>query len=430
MSHIARGAALEQLSKRTDTSVGSLYKLQRGFEAVGLYADSVGGILFKMQKSLGGVNEYGVDTRSIFHRMGLEIETLKKMNAPQQIAAIASGLGKLNTTSAANAAGGIFGREGAQSMMQLARSTPEFASAMAKAGNYAALWQRLAPLADKFERSLKFVEMEIDAIWTETALNLLPTIQGVVDAISKINFKKISQGVGEVAMTITEIFAEGKFGDVMAQGLIAGAEKGANVIGGLFGSTSYWHGLWDVMVGTFEVAIGTMMGVLQVWAAAIDATMLKVIHPKTDWSVLYQQSAAEMEKELGKGSGANLTYAGVGNIGKGVKEQAGALADAWKNSGGPEQDRFSGMIAGLRDRAKQRAGTVGEAPVEKKHDDLIPPTNHYKPEATSLEKMGFVMGGSRVNPMKRVEDLLGKIFDKLPPKGSQPTFPNFATNQI
>jgi hypothetical protein len=64
------------------------------------------------------------------------------------------------------------------------------------------------------------------------------------------------------------------------------------------------------------------------------------------------------------------------------------------------------------------------------HPELNPPggdksdivtQTHYKPAATSLEKMGFVMGGNISNPLHQVESLLGKILDKLPPKGSTPT---------
>lgn len=398
MSAIERGAALQHLSKRTDTSVGSLYMLKRGFEAVGLEADAVGPILFKMQKSLGGVNEYGVDTRSVFHRMGLSIDELKKLNAPQQLQAIASALAKLNSISAASAAGGIFGREGAAQMVQLSRSNSEFGEALAKGQRYAALWEKLAPLADKFERSMKFIAMEMDVIVTEAATQLLPSIQAVADAVSKINFTKIAQNLGETILTITEIFKEGKFGDVLAQAFIAGVEKASNFIGGVFGSSSYWKGIWDVMSGEFLVAIGTMMSVAEVFTATIAATLDKVIHPKTDWSVLYQQNYDFLDKSLGKFSGANLTYAGGQSVIKGVKEQAGAVADAYKNSGGPEQDKFMAMIGGIRGRAKKLAGTVGESVDTKKLGDaLSPSTSHYKPEVTAFEKMGFVMGGA--NPL-------------------------------
>jgi len=399
MSAIERGAALEHLSKRTDTSVGSLFKLEKGFEAVGIEADSVGSVLFKLRKSLGGVNEYGEDTRNVFYRMGLSIDALKKMNAPQQIQAIAAALAKLNISGASNAAGSIFGREGAAQMVQLSRSAGEFSDAMRKANQYSALWEKLAPAADHLERSMKFVRMEIDVIGTEVATQLLPMLQGCVDAISKINFTKIASGLGETILTIKEVFVEGKLGEFLSQGLLAGLEKFANVVGGILGNPSYWKGLFDVMVGEFQVAIGTMISAAEVYGATITAVFDKAAHPGTDWGVLYQQSFAAIDKGLGKFSGGNLILSGVQSMTKGVKEQAGALADAWKNSGGPEQDKFGSMVAGLHGRAMKRAGQPGEAPGEAPAgSNFATAQNHYKNESNIFEKMGFVTGGS-ANPM-------------------------------
>ena len=130
---IERGAELDHLSRRTGTSVASLYELQKGFKAVGLTAEDVGPLIFKLQKSLGGINDFGEDTRSTFFRIGLDIETLKRMDAPRQLAAISQALSHLNATGAASAAGTIFGREGAANMVQLSRGMTDFSAAMAQA---------------------------------------------------------------------------------------------------------------------------------------------------------------------------------------------------------------------------------------------------------------------------------------------------------
>jgi hypothetical protein len=52
----------------------------------------------------------------------------------------------------------------------------------------------------------------------------------------------------------------------------------------------------------------------------------------------------------------------------------------------------------------------------------ITTASHYKPEFTALEKMGFIMGGHS-SPMRRTEDLLTQIRDRLPPKANTPLIP-------
>src|ERR1039458_5169880 len=69
MHAIETGTALEHLHKRTGESVGSLVKLQSGFKAAGLSAEDVGPTLFFLQKSLGGINEFGEGTALTFNRM-------------------------------------------------------------------------------------------------------------------------------------------------------------------------------------------------------------------------------------------------------------------------------------------------------------------------------------------------------------------------
>ena len=75
---IEKGAALNDLSKRTGETVGTLFQLQKGFVAAGLGADAVGGAIFMLNKSLGGVNEMGEKTEDIFHKAGLSVADLKK----------------------------------------------------------------------------------------------------------------------------------------------------------------------------------------------------------------------------------------------------------------------------------------------------------------------------------------------------------------
>jgi len=132
MSAIEKGAGLEKLSKRTGESVSSLYELQAGFKAAGLSAEDVGATISHMQRSLGGINEMGERTPDIFRRLGLNIDELKKQNAPQQLSAIVGAMARLNPSGQMAAASSIFGRADAGNIAALTRSTGEMAEGMQK----------------------------------------------------------------------------------------------------------------------------------------------------------------------------------------------------------------------------------------------------------------------------------------------------------
>ena len=145
MGAIERGGELAHLSKRTGESVSSLYMLQRGLKAVGLEAGNAGPMISMMQRSLGGVNEEGVPTAHVFNQLGLNIETLKKMDAPSAMQLIAKSMGKLDNASGMAAASKIFGRGFGGNFMQLARSGDEFGEALKKSAKAAEA--RMEPMA-------------------------------------------------------------------------------------------------------------------------------------------------------------------------------------------------------------------------------------------------------------------------------------------
>lgn len=477
MSAIERGAALEHLSKRTNTSVADLFKLQRGFKAVGMDADAVGGILFKMQKSLGGVNEYGVDTKSIFHRMGLEIDTLKKMNAPQQLAAIAGALGKLSTTGAASAAGSIFGREGAQQMVQLSRSTGEFAEAMRKAQRDADNMQRNAAGFARLERGLVAIKGKVQSLFAGLAEGLAPSILSIEAMINKMDFtgfgENIGQQLGGIMTAFTQAFKEGKLSELIGDALQLGFDSLVIFAPGMFEKMGYFllkafeSPLTQIQAGMEYAMTEAMIGPKSGLRAFLN-NYSKLIPGLNLGDVLVGKGQRSFEDYLKdrkeEGVKFNLFGAetGIGDANTDSNKRLAAATEKFKGkwagfsakmgdfqSRAPNAFKLSDIFGTPAKNFKEFQKTGGTksgvwGPIADymsrapKPNDTVPPPigklapkeNHYKPEASNLEKMGFIMGGGRINPMRQVENLLGKILDKLPPKGSQPTLPAGAFNQL
>lgn len=458
-SAIEKGAALEYLSKRTNTSVASLFELQKGFKAVGLDAEGVGPMIFKMQKSLGGVNEFGEDTRSVFYRMGLSIDDLKKMNAPAQITTIAGALKKLNNEGAAAAAGAIFGREGAGNMIQLARSTDDFSAAMKKAQHDAELFQRNAETFRQLSYGLDQIKNKTQTLFAGMAEGAAPAIQMIVDQLNSIDLSGVGQQIGKIFLAFTEAFKEGKLSELIALSLKTGFEIGLAYAPALLEKLGYFlisvfeTPLIYLQAGMTWVIEKAMEGwgkvenifhnMVNILAAGIEWGLQKLIAglakiPKLNKALGIEGYTADSFKNILEGKKkanpsaeqfkadslksilADRKKEGLKfNLGTGEFGMADINADAnqrlaeakrkAKELSAPLLSMIDGLVA-RAPKAKGSTSTVGQ----NGGLDLSTTKSNYKPEFTQFEKMGFVMGGT-FNPMKRSEDLLAQIVNNTRP---------------
>ncbi|MDE2105497.1 MAG: hypothetical protein KGL39_50185, partial [Patescibacteria group bacterium] len=178
---IDKGAELERLHKQTGIASGTLFQLQEGFKAAGLGADEAGPLMLRMQRAIGGVNEMGESTSDIFRRMGLNIADLKKLDAPQQFQSILHAISGLDSSSAAMAAGSIFGRFGFGDIIQLTRSTKEFGAAMKRSAEDAKEWQRVSAAFEQFKISLNRIKEIAEGFFGGIAAGVVPALQKGLD---------------------------------------------------------------------------------------------------------------------------------------------------------------------------------------------------------------------------------------------------------
>ena len=432
---IERGAELDHLSRRTGTSVASLYELQKGFKAVGLTAEDVGPLIFKLQKSLGGINDFGEDTRSTFFRIGLDIETLKRMDAPRQLAAISQALSHLNATGAASAASTIFGREGAANMVQLSRGMTDFSAAMAKAKQDADLYQRNADSFVKLQRGLDQVKNKTQTLFAGMAEGAAPAIQGIIDVLNRIDLSGVGRNIGKVFTVITEAFREGQFMELIYQSIVTGLELGFAALPVLWEQEADWMlyafrtplvylqgGLTQIIEETWEGF--SKLGDVFLSVVDIFRTALLAVVEDT-------MTALGMIPGVGKALGlAGFQSDSIQDIYNANKTDHPAVfeADKWsdtlhnENMTGPQFDfgfgqfgiedvdkdldrrkadfrrkmaeimkPFDDFIKGLLARAPKPSGAGGSQTAQTGLD--LPPTGKNKFEGTAFEKMGAIMGG-------------------------------------
>ena len=222
------GSRLEALSRRTGESVGNLFSMEKGLKAVALPADSAATLIFQMQKSLGGMNEMGEPTGEMFKRLGLNIEDLKKMDAPAAFEKIGRQLATLNASEATNIASKIFGRGGAGDALQAARGMEDFAAAVKRSADGAALFERNAKAFHDIERSLQQLSGKGNSFFAGIAEGAAPGIQMLLDKLNTIDLTAFGKRFGDVLAVGTEAFAQGEFADLFELSLRAGIQGGSN----------------------------------------------------------------------------------------------------------------------------------------------------------------------------------------------------------
>lgn len=409
---IEKGAALNDLSKRTGESVGTLFQLQKGFVAAGLGADAVGGAIFMLNKSLGGVNEMGEKTDDVFKQAGLSVADLKKAGGSGAMTAVLEKMSKMSQSGATKLAASVFGRGEAANMVQLSRRMDEFRDGMKQAEVQAKVFERVAAVFDTIEKAVARVKDKLAPVFLVIAEHIAPALEKVLSLVNNFDLSPLVDGIGEAFDVFAQAFSEGKVFELLTAGFEAAVEYLGNLIFGVLGSSKLWSGIFDQMVGQFIVAYASLaklfmnLGVILKAAISTAFDMLFEQIGKIpglgkmlglaggDKAKSFGEHYAE-EKDKAKGANAWLDSGmafGAAKYTGGVSKQIEAFTDARANAGGPAQDALNDLVSGLLGRKKSAAKGAKKAD-KLGGDDELEPGKGQKVSATSIEKMGFVFGG-------------------------------------
>ena len=442
---IEQGAGLQEMAYRTNQTAQSLYGLQMGFKGVGLSAEAVPEMILKMQRGLSGVNEMGMKTDILFMRLGLTLQHLRTETAQQQIADMAGALNKLSTTDAAGIAGKIFGRGAAGDILQISHGLEEYQRVMSSTTNDASIFGVMAHAWGEIKGDAEIFESHINAVWAAIATGITPALHKMMDGINRalsnlatglagaIQFGGIStllkdglqaalEQAGYYGARVFSAVAAG-FGSALVSGLMQVIPTlGKEIFNGL--STGINFALAELARGIIkvEMSVASAMGLSNSVGGKNLETKLAQVNE-------FENSLGQVQTKQNQDSIGNL----VGSITQGAQEAFKSAMDDWKQTGGNDPhtalDKFNADLKNFSSQFK--SAHANDVPVsDNKVADGPTLQNHYKPDFTSLEKMGFVMGGTG-NPMKRSEDLLGQIVRNTAPE-NQPRFdsPEPPTNQV
>lgn len=200
-AEINRGGALKDLSNRTAESVQNLFQLQFAFEQSGVAAGSVASVLQKYRAALSGVGEMGESTAEAFQLIGTSIEDLKRLDAPQALEAVFSGLNKLDRNTAAGVAAKIFGRGASGDILQLARDSEGFAAALKDAAAQGATFDRMANAFDNIGDQLGRLKLQARGIFLGLATDIGPALNGIFTTLADRDFQTLGK-IAELSLTV------------------------------------------------------------------------------------------------------------------------------------------------------------------------------------------------------------------------------------
>lgn len=322
-SAISKGGALFDLSRRTGASVQTLYQMQFALKQIGESADGAALLLSKMQRIAGSA-----EGRDKLRALGL--------GASAGIGDVAAALGRLNPNAQAAAAFDLFGREGAQTMLAIARSAQDFRDAMGDAAADSEVWAKNAERFDAFGDKIEALKEHVGTFFAEVA-----------------------GGIYDLVAVATAAINEGRYFELLAAG---------------------FAGAFDYIANLWEATVWGMAAALDEWLAGVSAKFKilgAVIGAMPGGAVLGSTIGA-----VGK-----VDWAGGAKLGRTLQDAALARTSS-------AFDPFKALWKEfLPDRAvagRRGGGGADYTPKSEKESK--------RPEVSDLEKMGFVFD-SGSNPV-------------------------------
>ena len=425
-SAIERGAHLNDLSARTGETVGNLYQLEEAFKRAGLGAEAVGPSILRIRKALSGVNEMGGNTNSIFASLGLDREKLQSESPLDAIQQITGALHKLNINDATGAANGLFGRNGAGDMIQLANNAEDMAAAFEASKNEAAVFAKTAKAFKAIGDTLEAIKSHVEGLWAGLAAALTPELNAALEQMEAFT-KNLGSGISGAIQF-------GGLHVLLADAITAAIEQGGNYGTRVFSALAAGFGSSLVTVITqiipiiaksifngLSTAINFMMAEMQLGLVRLMDKFYKSTGMGNSGVAKRNREVGEdvtrFEQALGKNQ-QDQNHESFKNLGVSVMQGAAdgfaAVMNDWKDTAGGSRealDKFNSDLASFSNqfmaayKAPKGSGNPGAALGEGK----------YKPQVTDLEKIGFVFGNgnSGDDSARRTADNTQKAVDQL-----------------
>ncbi len=425
------GRALQVLSRQTGASVGGLAVLQAKFKGAGLDADGVGNAIFRLQKSLNGVeDDENKGGAGRLEKLGLNLAQIKKLAPDQQLMAVGRAISAIANPAERTAASmQIFGKSGAQLNAVFGPGFSQVSPALAQK---AALLARNAAVFEQVSIKLERVGNVLKTFYVGVADRVGTTLLPILSQIERINLvgvgQKFGDGLSKGALALAGAFQlpEPALTAVQTGLAYAFAQSGNVLLGALKTGTDFFkdgmmaslQGIGSVITATFMRSFAAPLAYLQagiefalqrlpksmgggdfrdadeedkLWkkvqrlhqlrdGTGPAATFMETENDRNHFDGTYDQSISDTEKRLAqvrtlpvKQSFEDIYNERKGQAGRFGLMDGGQTADEWEATG----------------RAKSREGMAAawNAARNSKVEDKLGAADYGKQAAAAVEKL-------------------------------------------
>ena len=220
------GGELSDLAARTGISVRALVTLRQAFNDAGAGADSVGGTINRLQKTIYEAATAGGAASDAISVLGLSTDALIKLAPEDQFSQVAAAISKIeNPAQRSAAAMAIFGKSGAE-LLPLFADGGALDAAKNALGNLPDLLSRNVGILDSI--SDRFDRLGLKA--TQLFAGIFDELGGSVDAflakIESIDLTGLGQNIGAFVNLAIKAFEDGRLGEFIGFTIRVGTEIG------------------------------------------------------------------------------------------------------------------------------------------------------------------------------------------------------------
>jgi hypothetical protein len=232
------GGRLDDLSKRTGETAGSLFILEGAFKEAGLSADQVGTTINKLQNFMQDAANGGERQTATMNKLGISLEQLAGKTPTQQMEIFAQKIaGIQDPTQRAATASEVFGEKLGGKLLPLLLEFPQtLDNVRDRTGGMADVMDESAATFARAGDTIDAVEGKLTQFAAGILSETIPALESLGASVEEVDAAGLGQKVGEVLAPALQRLSDATTGALVTLQKLAEAEKAASQDTGILGT--------------------------------------------------------------------------------------------------------------------------------------------------------------------------------------------------